>query len=249
MDLLRHWADRPWAAYSVVFLPLFALEWRRAAGRRPRPAVGWALLAVALALELVLVAGGLTRTARAAVALAGIGLACLQGRPDLRAALLLIGFVPIPTLLVSAASPALERLWAAPAVELLQTLGGSALVTLRGDETLVDLARARLALGPADGGLPTAALLVGLAWYAGCRRGWSLASTVARALPCAALAVPLQILSIAIAARVAAAGGPARALLDVLPWLAAAAAGLAWIHRRGAPATPPPAEGLPSPAP
>jgi hypothetical protein len=242
IDLARHWAERPWAAYSVVFLPLFWLERRRGPRRRPRPGLGWALLVAALALELVLVAGGLTRVARAALVLGAIGIATLQGRPDLRTTLLLVGFVPIPNLLVSWPSPELEAFWAGLAANALHPLGFGALVEIRNGAATLVSTHGRLPLSQADGGLPAAALLVGLAWYAGCRRRWSVAATLARALPCALLAAPLQVAAIGVAAVVADAGGPARRVLDLLPTVVVTAVGLVAVHRR--PPLPPPPEPL-----
>lgn len=226
IDLCAHWAQRPWAAYSVVFLPLFLLELRRAPRGRRRPTPGWTLLGAALALELLLVAGGLTRAARLPLVLAAFGMGWIQGRPAPRAIALLVAFVPVPSVLVSWGSPALELAWAKAAAALLQLAGMPALV--EAGEVVSDLVvgpRA-LRLGEADGGLGVAALLLGLAWYAGLRRGASIAATLGVGLACALLAAPIQILALASVGASGLADAPARFALDVGPWAVVAAIAL-----------------------
>lgn len=232
-DLLDHVVERPWAGYCLVFVALFLVELRAAPRRAPRPALGWTLLGVALALELLLVAGGFTRAARPALAMAAFGLSWIQGRPGARAtALVLFGFVPVPTALVSGASPEIEAWVAAPGAALVRALGQPALVELYRHASELTIADRSLTLDPMDSGAPTAALLLGLVWYAGLRRGWSPAPTLARGAAFALLALPVQCLAVAATLPVLAAGGPARPFLDLAPWLAVALVGLPLAHRR-----------------
>lgn len=232
LDLLGHLARQPWAGYAIVFLPLFALELRRAPAGPRRPRLGWALLVAALAIELLLVGGGLTRAARPALAVAALGMAWIQGRPEARATALLLWFVPIPSEVVSWSSPALEARWAEAAVGLVQLTGSSALLELKRDAAILHVAHGSLRLVENDGGLPVAALLSGLVWFAGLRRRAPLAGTLLRALACASLAAPIQILAIALAAGLVDAGGPARLALDVVPWATVTLVGLLFVWRR-----------------
>jgi len=233
LDLLAHVAHRPWAGYCVVFLPLFVLELRRAPLATPRPRSGWALLALALAAELLLVAGGLTRAARPALALAAFGLGRILGRPDARTAALLLWFVPVPSEGVSLASPIVEGRLGELAAGLLQLLGQPAWLEWKRGEAVLHVAHGSLALVESDGALPPAALASGLAWLAGLRRGASLAATLAAAFACACLAVPVQVAALAGAAHWVGAGGAARPALDVAPWLVVALVGLPFALRAG----------------
>jgi hypothetical protein len=215
-----------------VFVPLFLVELRRAPRAATRPALGWTVLAVALALELVLVAGGLTRAARPALTMAAFGLSWLQGRPGPRATLLLLGFVPIPTALVSPASPGIEAAVAGPGVALARLAGIPAVLEQYRHAAELRTAHATLTLDPVDCGAPVAALLLGLVWYAGLRRGWRASATAARAPAWALLALPVQCLAIAVTLRVLEAGGPARLVLDLAPWVTVALVGLPLAHGR-----------------
>lgn len=226
LGMLAHAVRQPWAGYSLVFLALFVLELRRAPEGARRPVRGWAVLGVALVVELLLVGGGLTRAARPALALAALGMAWIQGRPGPRTVALLLWFVPVPSGLVSWASPALAALWGQAVAGLVQLVGSSAWFEARHDGPILHLAHASLPLIPSDGGLPMAALLSGLAWYAGLRRAAPLPATLARAAAVAALAAPIQVVAIACAAAVADAGGPGRAVLDLAPWTIATTIGL-----------------------
>lgn len=226
IDLVLHWLERPWAAYSVLFLPLFGLELRRSPQHARRAGIGWALLCVSLTLELILVAGGLVRVARLALVLGAVGMALIEGRPRLRATLLLLWLVPVPNLLVSAASPWLVSTWAHAAAALLQGLGRSALVEVHANAAVaLDAGHGALMLTPADGGLGVAALATGLAWYAGCRRGWALGVTAVRAVGCAWIAAPVQILVITGAAWLLDGAGSMRPGLELVPWMLVAGFG------------------------
>jgi hypothetical protein len=226
---------QPWAGYSLVFLPLFALELRRSPEGPRRPRLGIGVLALALTLELLLVAGGLTRAARPAGALAALGLAWLVGRPALRAVALLLWCVPVPSELVSQTSPTLETIWGEAAARLAQLVGSAAWFEVRHDEPTIHGAHATLRLLPSDGGLPVAALVAGVAWWAGLRRGASVVGSLGACVACATLAVPVEIVAIAAVVTTAGDAAAARTALDVAPWLAVAIVGLLVAGRVGRP--------------
>jgi len=229
IDLAAHLVAQPWAAYCLVFVPLFADELRRAPRRPARPRAGWALLAASLVLELLLVGGGLTRTARPGLVLAALGLALLQGRPGPRAVALLFGFVPAPHLLVSWGSPSLELHLAQCAANGLGWLGFPALAQAEGNRAAFYAGASSFPLSAVDGGIALACLVVGLTWYAGCQRSWSVPATLARAALLAPLALPVQVLALAIAGALAAGGAEGsavRSVLDVGPWAALLAVAL-----------------------
>lgn len=233
---MAHLLERPWAAYCLVFVPLFVSELVRLPRRPPRPGIAWSLLAVALAGELLLLGGGFTRASRVFMPLAALALGLLLGRPDARTAAILLGFVPVPHALVSSMSTALEATWAGAAARLLRGLGLPALVEGGRYETQLNLGTVALPVIDVDGGLPVAALAFGLTWVAGCQRGWSVGGTLLRALPVAALAVPIQIAALFGAALVLRAGWltDARLLLDVGPSLLVIAVALLGPCRPGA---------------
>ncbi|NNL67777.1 MAG: hypothetical protein HKP30_16125 [Myxococcales bacterium] len=220
IDLGAHLLERPWAAYCLVFVPLFVSELVRLPRRPARPGLAWTLLVVALAGELLLLGGGFTRASRVFMPLAALGLGLLLGRPDARTSAILIGFVPVPHALVSFFSTDLEATWAGAAARLLHGLGLPSLVEAGRYQTQLAVGAVRMPVIDVDGGLPIAALLFGLVWVAGCQRGWSIAATVLRALPIAALAVPIQIAALCSAALLLRAGwlDDARGFLDVAPF-------------------------------
>ncbi len=220
IDLARHLVERPWAAYCLVFIPLFARELLREAPGPRRPGLGWLLLGVALAAELLLVAGGFTRAARLLLPVAALGVSQLTGRPRLRTGLLLFGFVPVPHALVSLGSPGLEAAFAGVAARVLRAAGFPALVEADRYETTLHVGAETLGLFDRDGGLSVAVLLFGLGWYAGLRWGWPVLTTLLRALAASLLFAPLEILAIALAGGLLGMSAPldVRFFLDVAPW-------------------------------
>jgi hypothetical protein len=252
IDLAAHLVAQPWAAYCLVFVPLFAGELRRAPRGPARPGAGWALLSASLVLELLLVGGGLTRTARPGLVLAALGMALLQGRPGPRAVALLLGFVPAPHLLVSWGSPSLELRLAQWAANGLGWLGVPALAEAVGNRAAFHAGAGSVPLNEVDGGVALACLIVGLAWYAGCQRAWSVPATLARTALLAPLALPVQGVALAIAGALVAAGVEAsavRSALDVGPWAAVVAAALLGPCRPGRARPAPATEPLSCPAP
>jgi hypothetical protein len=213
VDLAQHWIDEPWALPSAAFLPL----WLRCAytdASPPRPRWdGYAWLALALALEVVAVGGGMPRYGRPAVPLAVLGLARVLGHPTPARALVALWLVPVPWVLQQASQPALEALLGAG----VAALG----LPLRVDREADALAGAAgvLPVSAADSGLALAGLLAGLGWYAAASSGASLRAAACAALRRAALAPALQaaVWAAAIALLSAGAIAPARSLLAGLP--------------------------------
>lgn len=223
VDLVRHLTAEPWALYSLVFWVLFARELaRRPEERRPQRS-GYALLALAFALELAMLRAGWPRMARPAVALAAIGLARALGHPRPALALTALWAVPIPNAIVEFGSPDLERAIFAGVSATLRRAGVEAELAIGAARALaVRTAAGSLPLEPADGGLPLAALLGGLGWYAGARRGLSPVRLVASAAGHALLAAPLQVAGALAGVLVCAGGWPraGRVLLSAGPALA-----------------------------
>jgi hypothetical protein len=226
VDLALHIAAEPWARYSLVFPPLFAwcLIHDKVPARAGRDGFAW--LALAILLELVAVGGGMTRFARPGLPLAAIGTCRIFGLGPGRTALLALWTIPVPKIVIAFASPGLET-------TLLRV--ASAAAGLLGADVGVEGCRAfaaagQLELTDSDGGLPLAALLSGLGWYASLRCGGSLLACLRRAVAWAVLAIPLQLLGVLAAVTALAMGAPAvgRLLLDHGLWTATAAAGLAW---------------------
>jgi hypothetical protein len=220
VDLARHLSAEPWARYALLFPGLFAWCALRTRGPVAASRSGALWIAAAVALQTLAIAGGVPRYGRPALPLALIGGARLLGLAPLRIALLPLLAIPIPTALVSVPSPALERIWLGLVAPWLDA---GALISLR--DPAVMATGGTLILIHADAGLPLAALLAGLAWYAGARLGWSPVTTAAALL--AALPTALAVQAGAVASAALAVGWSAdaeavRTLLTHAPWLATA---------------------------
>jgi hypothetical protein len=216
LDLARHLVEEPWARYALLFAPLTAVAVVTTRGRVRSSPLGHLLLALALAAELLAVAGHAPRLARPALPAAVAGLCLGFGLSTLRVAALSAWLVPVPSALMGLASPQLESLLFGAAARGVRALGR---VTGPG---------AALYLGAWDGGLPLAALLSGLGFYAGLRRREPVLRLVRQALAWGAAALPAQAAGVLLATLATAAGRAdlGRDLLDAL-WLPAALAGLA----------------------
>jgi hypothetical protein len=219
-DLVRHLVLSPWARYAAVFPFLFArcaLRERRRGTAPAAPAADAALWIVAgLAVEVVAIFLGATRWGRFGLLLAAIGLCRRFGWGTWRTQVLLLFALPVPTALLRAAQP-------------LGTQLQSAVQTLLGDAW--DPA---LALGRYGSGLPLAALLAGLGWYAAQLRALPLRAALTLAAGLAVAAVPLQMFALLLAALAApglGADATRKALIQALP-LAVAAAGLVFAELR-----------------
>jgi hypothetical protein len=217
-DLALHLRHEPWAAYALVFWGLLGSEVLYDRRQGPRRPIGMLVVAASLCLQYAMHAAGWPRFARPGVALGALGLALARGRPPLRGALLALWTVPVPTFLIRLTSPWLES-------GLL--LGAGSVLAAAGAPLAVEGSRA---LGPAgflevqapDGGLPLAALLSGLAWHRGLRRGDPPGATARRIAGWALLALPTQAFAVLVACALTAAGEPAaaRLLLTHAPWAA-----------------------------
>jgi hypothetical protein len=227
-DLARHVAEQPWAAYVVAFGLLLAREVGERRERREANPLGIALVAGALLWQYAMHVAGWPRAARPGLALGCLGLALARGHPSLRSACLALWLVPVPhaaiRLVGTELAPRLLSLAAAP-----WTLAGA---PLRIDALQASGPAGALAVAAADAGLPTAALLAGLAWLAGLRRSLSAGATARLVAGGALLALPVQVVALALASGLVAAGAPgaARHLLTGAPWLLCAALAL-WSER------------------
>lgn len=242
VDLAAHVATSPWARGSVLFVVLFAIgAWTDPGPVRPSRD-GWVWLAIGLAVSLVGVAGGMTRTGRPGIALAAIGLARALGRPSLPRAGIAAWIVPVPSALQNAVAPGLAALVAGAVVQAGALAGAAGRVDGSHVGRLVlEAPGGSLDLFPGDGGLPLAWTLAGVGWFAVVWRGGSIGSALASAARFALAAIPLQLAALALAcgATLVGASGFGRALLD--HFVPAAALGALWLATRsaGAPAPQP----------
>ena len=224
IDLVQHLAANPWAAYVVIFPPLLA----RCALRDPPGArsvhTGAALLATGLAIELVAVGGGVVRLGRLGLPVAVVGLSRAFGLLSSRTALLSVWWVPVPHAVISFPSPALETAWLQGAAWPLNLLGANVTVE-------AGLARAgtlELLLSAAETGIPLAALLSGLGWYASARLGETLWRCLRGAVIWGLLAFPIQTAAVGLALTGLVLGVPSglpQLFLGLL-WIPTAAIGL-----------------------
>jgi len=231
-DLARNLARDPGDRATLLTPLLLALLWRSRPGPARRP--GWALLlaTTGAALEVLGIATGTSTFGRLGLPIAIIGLALWTGAPAVSVAALSFFLVPLPDTMTLAATPWLESLWGRLAVGAFRALGAS--VSVIGP--LLHGTAGVLELRPADGGTPLAATLASLGWFAALRLGESAGTACVRAVAFAAAAplVQLAAVALAVAALVAGVPGLGRFGLTYFPWLAAAAATLAYTEpRRG----------------
>jgi len=229
VDLLRHCAEEPWARYALVFGPLLAVCVRQSRAGARASADGYLWLAVGVLIELVAIRADALRMARPGLALAVIGLCRAFGFAPTRAAALALWLIPVPSMLLWFFSPQLEMAVPRLVVPWVGALGAP--LSLQGSRVLGS--SGVLVFRPSDGGLPLAALLSGLGWYAAVRVGSAPSLILRRTLVWAALAVPVQLVTVLLALGALAADLPSLAgfTLDNFWWLAAAA-GIAWIELR-----------------
>jgi len=229
-DLGSHLAKTPWTRYVLVFPLLTARAIPRCPARVRPQRDGFALLLLALGLELLTLGGGLTSLARVAIPLAAFGLARALGRPLLAVATLTTWWLPVPNTFVALTSPGLESALVVAAAALWKALG----VTLRLEGSRVVGMHGMLALEAADGGLPLAAVLSGLGWYAATLRGRALGSRLRTAGAWAVLALPVQVFAIFVAIGAAGLSAASAARLGLTyEWVGVAVLG--WITaERGA---------------
>lgn len=214
-----------------MFAALCAREIWRSPQTQLRPGAGFALLGFALLWQFLCVDAGWIRFARPALALAVAGLSLCLGRAALRAALMALFCVPVPSLLLDLANQRLAAPMLAPALSLLRALGRPTVL----HAALLQAPGASLEWIPADAGVALAVFAVGLA----CRelpRALPLRSALGRIAVSAALAFALAALTANAATVLLAATGreaPARFVLRQLPWLAVLGVAF-WRARRAA---------------
>lgn len=174
LDWLRHGLDRPWARYSLLFVPIATAAAWRAPRVRPRP---WmlSLVGLALVIELAALAWGAPQRGRLALPLAWVSACAAFGTAPPSVALLAIFWVPVPSLVFKWTSPELEHAQLALVVPALSALG----LDLAREAAWAVSGPERLAVTRFDAGWNTLALAGGLgAWVAVSR-----SATVRR--PCA----------------------------------------------------------------
>jgi hypothetical protein len=200
----------------------------------PAPARRDGLLGLVLGLLLALfgVAAETEFIARIGLPVAALGLARYLGRPNPRTLALLLFALPLPGTLLMMASPGLERTLGK--LTLLVTEGLGAPLELVG-RTLVGTA-GRIELDPPVNGLALVPMLAGLGWYASIRVGADLWTGVKRVLAFAALALPLQLAGLVVAAGLLWGGSSdsGKLWLSHGLWLTIAVSGLVWVERRTA---------------
>lgn len=225
-DLAQHLASDPPLRYALLFAPLLVVALRSVPASEPAAPRGYSWLAAALLIELLALRVDLARVARPALAIGVIGLARSEGLSQ-RAAALAFWLVPVPGAVLALASPWLATALLAFAAPLAG-LGGLA---LEADPLRLLAGSQGLELRPVDLGLPLAALLSGLGWYAGVRGRWAARRLLTRVLGWGVLALPVQLAGLGLAGGLLAAvdATAARAALDHL-WIPVAAVALLWIE-------------------
>ncbi|MGH0037024.1 MAG: hypothetical protein ACQGVK_18520 [Myxococcota bacterium] len=221
--------------WSLLLAPLLLWRAERTAGGPSAPApaaLGWGFIVVALALELLGLAGDLLFAAGLAIPVAVLGMALATGRPSPQHAVLLFWLVPIPTAAHLLGTPRLESAVALLGAWPWQVVG----VPLEVAGPLIRLGGGLLEVTPYHDGLHLAVLLAGIGWYAGVRRCEGLLGAARCAAAGALLALPGQALAAVVAAGLLAAGlgGGAEWVLEYGVGLAAAVVGLSWVELRAA---------------
>ena len=228
VDLAAYLTVTPWAQYVLIF-PLVTVRALVRCHRSVTPKRdGIALLFLAIGIELLAVRSGVPRAGQIAIPLAALGLARSLGRPLLAVAALTLWWIPVPLtlasqVLVSDLLAAATALWQGLGLHLV--IEGSRVVGPGGS----------LAVQPADAGIPLAALLSGLGYYAATLRGRTLGIRMRTAGAWAVFALPVQSLAVFLAIGTTGLAGAdfARHGLSYAPWLGAATVG--WIvAERGA---------------
>jgi hypothetical protein len=230
LDLARHQAESPWARYAAIFPLLFAV----CALREPRPHAkqpgGALLIALGLASALVAAFLGVVRYARIGAALAAIGLCRRFALASARTQVLLAFAVPLPLALMKRFHPDVTSVLLEACAGVLAVAG----LTFELHGTDARLGDQVLSLGRPDSGIPLMPLLAGLTWYDGCRLGRPIWRAAAAASGAALLALPVQAVAIGLALVLTSAGDAAlaRDALTHGPWIAVAAAALAFTEVR-----------------
>lgn len=229
-ELAVHLRDRPESRYVLIFPLLLTLVARRggwAAAPPARDGLWWVALAVGF--ELLMLAGGVGRAARAAIPLALIGFWRHTGAVALPVALLSLWFVPAPNALSTRFDQTVENVVRQALEPLPASLGfepGAA----------ADPAAWHAVRSHAAGGATLAACLAGLGWYASVRSAAAFrpGAAVLRAGLWALWALPLRIAVVTGLAALLWLGRPAwvPALSPALWWIPVSALGVLLVERR-----------------
>jgi hypothetical protein len=238
VELARQLVAEPATRYALLFPMLLVRAARHEKEATPSRA-GYALLAAGLALELLGFGGGMPKLARPGLPLAVIGLCLALGLASWRTSLLALWIVPVPYAVCSLVSPGLELLWYDGAVGLVNAVTGAGLAIAPSRDFLFDVVAGAgtLAVRSWEGGLPLAALLAGLGWYAGRLQGATAGRGLRKAGLAGVVGLLLQAPIVAVSVALLAAGevGAAGAVRDHAFWLVAAG-GLLWAERAAVPA-------------
>lgn len=229
LDLVRHQAENPWARYGAIFPLLFAVCALREPRVERQPG-GGAIVGLGLAAALLATFLGVLRYARIGAALAAIGLCRRFALASGRTQVLLAFAVPLPLVVLKRFHPLVTG-WLLEACAGVMAQAGLTFELYGTDARLRDQV---LSLGRPDSGIPLMPLLAGLVWYHGCRLGRPAWRTAVTAAGVALVALPVQALAILLALALTAAGDAAlaREVLNHGPWIAIAAAAIAFTEVR-----------------
>ena len=188
-DLVGHWTTAPWSRYSISFVVLLFLAARADSPRPPRRRAGLLLLALGFAGQTFALTVWISALGRPFAALAVLGMLLFFGTASLRAALLVLWVVPLPTMVIDAlgGDAATRGLYAAGA-SLLEPLGMAFDLGRR----VVSAGANELSLDGHHGGLVLAVQMSGLAWYSAQRRCLSWRRTAKLIAGYVVLALPIQ---------------------------------------------------------
>lgn len=233
-DLFEHWVSSPWSRYSLLFVPLSVWALRPAPGRDDSARIGTALVALGAVAQVLAIGGGFERYGRLGLAVALVGMACLQGLPGWTRRLSLVWLIPLPHLAVTTLGEPLLGLWEALGARIA---GGVDSHSVWADPALWQAVAPGLGLDGLAGGVCCAAVLAGCGWMASARAGAPLSEAVARSACWGLLGIPLHAGCVILAAlALTSTALPAETVAAALgnaTWLLAAAVGLAlcWARR------------------
>jgi len=218
VDLVEHWIAAPWSRYSISFVVLLLLAARADSPRPASKRAGLLLLILGLAGQVFALAVSKVEIGRWFAAFAVLGVMLLRGGISLRAALLVLWVVPVPSMVIDAlGGEAIVRQLYAASVTLLEPLG----MTFEIGRRAVTSGAGELALAGHESGLLLATHMSGLAWYAAQRRGLARLATARLMAGFALLALPIQFAAVVASLVLLSWGSPA--------WTTRALASATWL--------------------